>query len=383
MTQPRPSDVPTWAEAPIGGDAGAVAPLSAKIARGFYANEAPPAGWWNWLLQLYGRWLRYLDARTVAQGVLGIQLTALPSTTNFGKVAFLGAARSLEVMALGSTINRSQDGGFTWAATTPAGGAPAGHFNDIAANDTVFVMVGTAGKIQRYASGAWSVQSAAAGFAGVWKKVIWTGTKFVAMGDLEIQTSPDGVTWTRVQNTAPISGGYTVSQWWDIASANGRVVLVGNGSASMVGPYSGEIYYSDDHCVTLQHALSFNTTYYHSVRAGVTIDGSPMYAAGGDDNMVASVDGASWTEIPNTPEYGPIGFFGGLMYAGGSQAGTHHLLVSANAVDWYEVPRYGHILDEGDNGGVLVASPRGYAIARRDVGSGNHDLAITPVARLF
>lgn len=350
MAQALPTDDPSWAEAPLGGDAGTSEPPGGKIERGFYNDEAPPAGWVNWLFWLFGRWLRYLTFRAdTGRAPLSLLLpwTAIASSSGYGPVAF---GTRHDVVALGTTLKYSADGGDTWTTTTPAGGATPSHFKAIACNGTVFVMVGTVGKIQTSPCGAtpaWTARTAAASFSGDFEDVTWCDTlgKFVAVGLLgEVQTSPEGITWTRRQSALPAVTGYTLERWRRVMHAKGRIVLFGASHDVSLTTFS-EFWFSDDSGVTFTRGtpleISELPTCIGCAAAGVFRDGTVGFVVGMENGLASSADGQTWAL--STALYADVSdwlacvFHDGMLVAFASGRGAY----SDDALSWHVVPTFG------------------------------------------
>lgn len=365
MAQEQPADVPSWAEEPDVGDAGVLEPSAGKIDRGFYHAEAPPPGWVNWLFWLFARWLRHLNYRVRSAGasLALMQWTAIASTTGYGPAAF---GTRFDVVALGTTWKYSGDGGLNWATTTPAGGATASHFKAIACNDTVFVAVGTVGKIQTSPCGvtpSWTARTAGSSFSGDFRDVIWSGAHglFVAIGDAEVQTSPDGVTWTRRVSALPISGPYTMERFTRIMQAGGRFVRVGSSHDGMSTTYA-EFWYSDD-AITWTRGTSLEISELPiltgNCAAGVFPDGTTGFCAGFENGLATSVDGASWGLVGgwgmDLNDFSSCVFHDGMLYAF-SDVGV---AISHDASNWRFVP----IFESSPLSGWAVSGPHGYALA--------------------
>lgn len=97
----------------------------------------------------------------------------------------------------------------SWATSTPAA-AYAGDFNGIAFGAGVFVAVGENGEIQTSPDGiTFTHRTAAGGFTGLFTDVTYAGAQFVAVGaNGEVQTSPNGITWTRRTLTDAIADAF-------------------------------------------------------------------------------------------------------------------------------------------------------------------------------
>jgi hypothetical protein len=150
----RPAKLPEWATS----GANIVEPSSGKKLAGWLNGEQPPAPFFNWFSNLAFQWLTWLAGSREAQ-----ELSALLNPTSI----------------------------------TPGVAAAIGGF---ACNDAgLIVAVGASGKIATSTNfgGTWTIRTPAASYANTFTDVIWTGTTFVAVGYVgEIQTSPDGITWT-------------------------------------------------------------------------------------------------------------------------------------------------------------------------------------------
>ena len=133
------------------------------------------------------------------------QISAL-ATDGAGTVVGAGPHDGGDVYAI-----RSVDGGTVWTESTMTGAA--GSFiSDIAwggpAGSEVFVAVGGDGAagpmIQRSAAGAvWTTETPDVANSATLTGVSWDGNVFIAVGgNGEVQTSPDGITWTSTRNPA-------------------------------------------------------------------------------------------------------------------------------------------------------------------------------------
>jgi photosystem II stability/assembly factor-like uncharacterized protein len=73
-----------------------------------------------------------------------------------------------------------------------------GHFESVVWSGTRFVAVGGTGTLTSSDDGiSWSERDTSQGVFGTFYSVAWTGAQFVAVGTLGIWTSPDGTAWTR------------------------------------------------------------------------------------------------------------------------------------------------------------------------------------------
>ncbi len=175
------------------------------------------------------------------------------------------AASATEVIAVGDTgaIHRSTDG-TAWTSEFSS----AEDIRGVAWNGTLFCAVGTNGFIRTSptgTSGTWTARTAASSFADDFFGIVWDDRLelFVAFGDAgEIQTSPDGITWTR-RNT----GGVDIT---DGVVLNSRVVLLDG---------DDDYRYSLDGVTWATQPLSFGDTGSQALN-GFGTDGRSLLAFG-------------------------------------------------------------------------------------------------------
>jgi hypothetical protein len=190
----RPASKPSWIGTRI-------AATLAQRATGFTPGQTPTAELFNWIFGLGSDWIDYIDD--------WIQNTA--------RVATLVPEQQIEGQCLANAILVAE------STATMAISAVAVATNAAGAI-LHMVGVGDAAKIMRYDAVRDEVTMPTAGsaYAGNFGDVIWANGLYVALGTAaEIQTSPDGITWTRRFNTA----GFT---WGRLAYGGGKYVAVGS-----------------------------------------------------------------------------------------------------------------------------------------------------------
>ncbi len=210
--------------------------------------------------------------------------------------------------------------------------------NGAACNDTGRVIfVGESGAIyslDEFDPASFVSQTAAGAYAGNFMDVIWTGSLFVATGtNGEVQTSPDGVTWTSRVTSGGVAGTNNV----------GRIAM--NGSGLLVA------------CVapgTLDTITSTNGTTWS---AGATIsnivatriacdrNSGVWVLAGGSGNTHAcarSTDGLTWTVLDLSAVLATLDTFsdvaaadaGGFVAYISNNVGVKKIAVSDDGLAW-------------------------------------------------
>lgn len=379
----KPTSIPRWAA-----NVSVVEPSLGKKNVGWLNGERPASAMWNWLQRNLSEWVMWLQVGS-SRVLPWFQSTAIANTQgSYTSIAMLDTVASYTVMAISTiasvlAVRISTNAGLTWTVTT----APGGIGQSIAANSTRFVMVGSSGKIQTYEGGAWTSRTAAAGFTGQFYQVIWTGTMFVAVGDLEVQTSLDGITWTRRASSAPTGGPNTVVALPSVAAAGGRLVRVGKGSRPGGSP-SGEVWYSDDGGTTWTYAYSDTQAYLTGVVGTVFADGTIGFAAAGESRGVYSQGGAVWSDSSALGSFG--GGVGAYSYVTGISAWNDLLLADSgrymtpDGVNWYAMPFA--YADNTSSVATVVVSRAGFALVVRPYAGGGavvHELARTAPQRWF
>jgi uncharacterized protein YmfQ (DUF2313 family) len=193
-------------------------------------------------------------------------------------------------------IQRSTNGGKTWASITPAV-AYAGDFY-AACTYTVgaggFYIFGTAGEIQRSANGgaSWSHVAAAGGYANTFRGCCYNGSVVCVVGSAgEIQTATPPIGAFSAQSAA---GGY-VDDFRAAAAdtSTGTMVIVGD---------SAEIQYSTDDganwTVATPDTGPAAAAYAGDFLAATYANGF-FWIAGSSGELQQSRDGITWRRIPN------------------------------------------------------------------------------------
>jgi len=187
-------------------------------------------------------------------------------------------------------------------------------FAGVAAGRSLFVVVGGDGSILATADGcAWT--SHGTSFVRM-RGVTWSGSRFVAVGEATVFTSPDGLNWFNPVSFPPGSGLGLVATTF----GNGSFVAVGNHglifSSANASQWSGRT--SGNFSSTLRGFSSGNGTFV---------------AVGDDGAILGSSDGQKWearvsgTTAPLTR----VAFGNGLHVAIGP---PHLVLTSSNGLGW-------------------------------------------------
>lgn len=128
--------------------------------------------------------------------------------------------------------------GISWTERTPDGGYTTfgDDFNGIASDgDDIIVIVGRGGEIQTSINNGstWVQQTAAGSYTSTFEGIAYGNGVFVAVGQgIEIQTSPDGITWTQrtsAATTSPLSIVYAQDYFVACLSTNNQIIISTNG----------------------------------------------------------------------------------------------------------------------------------------------------------
>jgi hypothetical protein len=258
----RPAKLPTW---PSSG-ANVLEPPTAKKAAGWLPGEAPSPEYMNWLQGVANDWLTWLDV-----GKLDGDAQNARSETN----ALLAMGPAI------TTVDSSQLLAFAMQSFTR--------------NSSVIVGVGYSGKIRSSSDfgATWTARTPGSSYAGDFYDVCYDYTHhvFIAVGNGEIQTSPDGTTWTRrlTGGVAMVSvrtddSGVTIA----LSATHGSTFTSTNGGTSWTtnAQFSGGVF----------------------LGGGVVKNGSSWYAYGqGNENptltdpttalWISADNGATWTVV--------------------------------------------------------------------------------------
>lgn len=215
------------------------------------------------------------------------------------------------IIAVGNVggIQRSTDYGVTWAAIAPAA-SYAGEFKSVFCMSPIdWFACGTGGEIQKSIdNGAtWTRATTAASYTGVFHCAIWSGSEingFVVVGDDgEIQTTDDIDAGIFVHRTAGSS--YTGDFYGGVYSdALGLYVIVGSG---------GEIQTSADGVTWTRRTAG--SSYVGTFTCVIVGESGLLVACGIGGEIQISTNATTWTRVThdmgsldlNAIAYGPIG----------------------------------------------------------------------------
>jgi hypothetical protein len=162
---------------------------------------------------------------------------------------------------------------------------------------------GTPAEVQTSPDGVTWTHQTHSGFAGggaFFSDVAWNGTVLVIVGSsAEIQTSPDGVTWTHRSAAGAYAGVFYGVAW--------------NGTKFCAVGSAGEIQTSPDG-ITWTHAASVGGlgSIFHDI---VWADALSLWVAVGDSDVIqTSPDGATWTQLTGT--FGSPNTWSGVAWSG-------------------------------------------------------------------
>jgi hypothetical protein len=156
----------------------------------------------------------------------------------------------------------------------------------IAWGNSKFVAAGSSGRMAWSSDGAtwYEVTSSTFGTTGI-TDIIWTGSRFVAVGGNKIAYSTDGTSWTQVTTANKPSSFSTAKSLQGLAwDGSGKLVAAGGG---------GVIIYSTDHGTSWTQVP--DSTFSISI-AGITWGGDRFIAVG-RTAMASSPDGVNWTTL--------------------------------------------------------------------------------------
>jgi hypothetical protein len=154
-----------------------------------------------------------------------------------------------------------------------------------------------------------------------WKSVAYGNGQFIAVGDYTIDTSPDGITWTRRTPFAYV-------QFYGVAFGNGTFVAMG-----VFNDGRGNLYYSVQHSgdgISWTGAPAPAST----VLRGITFGNGQFVMVGDGGVIFTSTDGNSWTQQGSTGRtLNDVTFANGNFIAVGNFG---MVLRSADAITWYQ-----------------------------------------------
>lgn len=234
-------------------------------------------------------------------------------------VRYAGAHQFMVVQGYSSppsTAIITHNGGREW--DTP--GFPTAHsYLDVASSDDTIVAVGgnttspgTASAIASapalidapYDAGyTWTARTPASSYTGVFRRVVWTGTAFIAIGDTcQMQKSIDGITWTSIFNNArpPGFAGSGTMNFEALTCLDGRLALAISASA---GTDRLSIWTSDNDGTSWTKRY-FDTAVFEAFQvlgSGTLSNGTKCFAsyyfldAGGDRYLISADNGTTFT----------------------------------------------------------------------------------------
>lgn len=116
----KPATLPEWA---TDGGATITEPLLAEKQTGFVAGTKPPAGWFNWILNLLYAWIVWLDAFESTAHTWSAAQTFTATFTVNGAAAFNAAAHFTDIATFDNAPMLTDGANFASASNTPDGSA--------------------------------------------------------------------------------------------------------------------------------------------------------------------------------------------------------------------------------------------------------------------
>lgn len=208
-----------------------------------------------------------------------------------------GGGRVVGIHSAAANTRYSTDGN-TWS---NGGALPTSANAAIAYGAGLFVVVGNAGAIATSPdSTTWT--SRTSGVSANLTHVIFTGTKFVAVGQASgtipvVLTSPDGITWTLRTSGLPTDS--SSARW---AAYMGTTYVIS--TDTVVYTSSDAITWATAGAVTLA-----NTAYQR-----VCAVGSTLYCTAVNSPVYSSTDGVNWAALPGVAKGSTISAYGSELY---------------------------------------------------------------------
>lgn len=162
-----------------------------------------------------------------------------------------------------------------WVLRTAAGGISANLEGVASDGASALVVVGASGTIQSSGDGGatWTARTAAGSYSNSFKEVVYGAGLYVATGDSgEIQTSPDGVTWTK--RTGGGTGAFGLAY----------------GAGLFVSTWSSGVIYTSPDGITWTARTGVSST-----AAGAGYGDGLYLTVGGTGQIQTSPDGITWT----------------------------------------------------------------------------------------
>jgi hypothetical protein len=313
--------LPEWASVVPSGFPGAIEPPTGKKQEGWDNGEEPPAAYFNWAFQ----------ALADTQQEVGGAITGTGGTLDSTLTQLLGVFQRQAVKSAIACLKLADDTNTSQTLRALA----------VKASTKVVVAVGDAGTISRadmYDTHDFSTQTPGSSYAGNFNDVLYDPFfSFIAVGDSgEIQSSTNGVTWTRQSSTG--------TDLRAIASSGSVLVAVGETEhirrsttggawATPPSPFAGTPDIVD---------VAYGAGLFVMVTAKGDIASSP-------DGLTWTVRNAlaSTTHDPARIEYhDSLGF---LYHYGGDVYG------SPDGINWTKIWNDVGILSQDDAPGLLVA----------------------------
>lgn len=309
----HPTKLPTWATDIL---ADIVEPSDGEKELGWQSGDAPPASFFNYWQNLVYQHVAYLDGRD----------------------------KGMEQLALGQFRLIPHSG-------------TASDFRGIATNETVAVAVGDSAAIQNTGitgAGQFTDRTAASSYADDFTDVIYEPASqlFIAVGEnREIQTSPDGTTWTRRVTAGAGAHFRAAAHTYD-----GKALAVGDGGL-IATTGNGTLW-------TIQTS-AYGTNQINDCAASPDI----MVAVGNSGEVQTSInDGTTWVSNTQTGT-GTLAHIGWSAGVGFFARSTTHFLYSEDGLDWTvtAVTHGGDSLLVLDRGAYLFNGSAGVATSVRGI----------------
>lgn len=191
----------------------------------------------------------------------------------------------------------------------------------------------------------WTEQASfATAFSSTCYDLIWTGTKFYAVGiSAKAASSPDGITWTSQPGLATAFG---------VTSA---FCVAWNGSVFCVAGASGKVATSPDGVTWTANTGLSSTAWGTSTCDEIAWSGSVFCVLNSSGKCAVSSDGVTWTYVSQLASLGltflRLRYLNGMFYAFVSSAlnSTSQIYVSYDGVNWIQQKK---VSDTGWVGGV-------------------------------
>lgn len=290
----RPTQLPEWASS----GTNVVEPSGGKKVSGWLVNERPAAQHQNWWQRRVYDWIQYLDG-IVPDGALplksdelaraeqgAILASSLVDTGTGKQYNAYAVGSSLRIVGVGEdgTIVRSDDWGHTWTPATP-GSSYAGDFKDVIWVQSLglFLACGETGEIQSSPDGAtWTRRNTGGGIT--FTALAWNGTLACAVGNDGSNgrpaTSSNGTSWT--VNTQAFF-------FSPVITSNGAGLFVSHEASS------ANVKTSTNGTVWTTRTLSASVVGY---TLGWSV-GQGFVLAGGAGEVHFSAAGTTWTSVRN------------------------------------------------------------------------------------